>query len=296
MTQVKLLGELGEKFGTDWQCAGNSMRDIIKLIDCQKEGFREYLIDCHNKNIGFTLQNGEDFIEEELEMFLPTLKNTVIISPIPAGSGKGLGKILAAIVFITAIVLTGGAAAGAAGTQVVGQAAAAQATAVSAGASISSQVGAGLAMQTASSSISFLGMNIGTATATGNIAGVVSSAVHLNHLGYFLVSLGANLGLMGIAQMQAPDAGDMTSDPSYLFNGADSNLEQGQPVPVLYGRMRVGGTPLSQGFATGQLRGGKLNFSNTTTYATHYGTGTYGTIVGGGSSGKRNGQGAVARK
>ena len=46
MTQVKLLGELGEKYGTDWSCGHNSVRDILKLIDCQVEGFRDYLAEC----------------------------------------------------------------------------------------------------------------------------------------------------------------------------------------------------------------------------------------------------------
>ena len=54
MTHVKLLGELGAKFGTDWQCAGKSVREVLKLIDCQTDGFREYIAECHDKNIGFT--------------------------------------------------------------------------------------------------------------------------------------------------------------------------------------------------------------------------------------------------
>ena len=78
MTHVKLLGELGEKFGTDWECAGSSVREVLKLIDCQVEGFREYFAECHAKNIGFTIQNGEDFIDADMnELSLNTLKDTV---------------------------------------------------------------------------------------------------------------------------------------------------------------------------------------------------------------------------
>ena len=43
MTHVKLMGELGEKFGTDWHMATSSFRDIFKLIDCQTEGFKNYI-------------------------------------------------------------------------------------------------------------------------------------------------------------------------------------------------------------------------------------------------------------
>jgi hypothetical protein len=53
--------------------------------------------------------------------------------------------------------------------------------------------------------------------------------------------------------MSAPDAGGMESDPAFLFNSANSNVEQGQPVPVLYGRLKIGGTPISQGFQSGDL-------------------------------------------
>ena len=55
MTQIKLLGELGDKFGSEWTSNSKSMRDILKLIDCQVEGFKEYVQDCHEKNIGFTI-------------------------------------------------------------------------------------------------------------------------------------------------------------------------------------------------------------------------------------------------
>jgi hypothetical protein len=46
----------------------------------------------------------------------------------------------------------------------------------------------------------------------------------------------------------------MESDPAFLFNSANSNVEQGQPVPVLYGRLKIGGTPISQGFQAGDLK------------------------------------------
>ncbi len=270
MTHVKLLGELGEKFGTDWQCAGNSMRDIIKLIECQKEGFKEYLVECHNNNIGFTIQNGEDFIDEEIELWLPNAKDTVIVSPVPAGSGKGLGKILAAIVMITAIVMTGGAAAAAAGTS------------AQVGAGMQASMGIGSA--TVSQSFGFLGMNLGTVTATASSASAAAATTYsLSALGYGLVALGANLAIMGITEMSAPDAGGMDSDPAFLFNGASENIEQGQPVPVLYGTMKIGGTPISQGFQTGLLKGANLNYAEGTASSYYYGN-SGGTYSSGGTS------------
>lgn len=273
MTHVKLLGELGEKFGTDWECSGKSVREILKLIECQKEGFKEYFAECHEKNIGFTVQNGNDFIEEDEEAWLPTVKDTVIISPVPAGSGKGLGKILTAIFIITVMVMTGGAAAATAGTS------------AQVGAGMQASMGIGSA--TVTQSFGAFGLNFGSVTATAASASSAAVTTYsLSTAGYMMVALGANLGIMGITEMTAPDAGDMTSDPSFLFNGADNNVEQGQPVPVLYGTMKIGGTPISQGFQTGAIRGATLNYSAGTVTGGYYGGNNGTSSGGGGDSGK----------
>ena len=104
MTHVKLLGELGEKFGTDWECSGNTFRDVIKLIECQTEGFAETLAEYVEKGIGLEVVNGDKLIETEedaFELLLPILKDTVYITPIPQGSGS-LGKIVAGIALMVA--------------------------------------------------------------------------------------------------------------------------------------------------------------------------------------------------
>lgn len=223
MTHVKLMGELGEKFGAEWISADSSMRDVLKLIDCQVEGFKEYLADCHNKNIQFSIQNGDELFEDEEDLWLPNLKDTVIITPVPAGSGKGLGKLIAGLLLIAAMFFLPGTAS-------------LFTTGGQAGATINMGIAGGGSMT--------LGTSAYTALATGG---------SLTLPGMLVASLGVNLALMGIAEMSAPDAGDMTSDPSYLFNGAGKNIEQGQPVPLLYGEMKIGGTPINEGFAPGSI-------------------------------------------
>ena len=54
MTQVKLMGEMGEKFGAEWECVDTSIPDILKCIDVQTKGFKEFLADCHEKNLMFS--------------------------------------------------------------------------------------------------------------------------------------------------------------------------------------------------------------------------------------------------
>ena len=269
MTHVKLLGELGDNFGTEWQCAGNSVREILKLIDCQVDGFKEYIAECHDKNIAFTIQNGEDFIDADInELGLNNLKDTVIISPVPAGSGKGLGKLLTGLLMLAAMFFMpgmGGMFSATGGLTATG-----------------SMSAAGFAATGAGGTLSIAGASAGTVTGlSGAQAMAAGLSVSLTVPGAMVMMLGANLAIAGITEMSAPDAGDMTSDPSFLFNGADNNVEQGQPVPVLYGTMKIGGTPISQGFQTGKLRGANLNYSSGTITGGYYGS-SDGTSSGGG--------------
>lgn len=236
MTQVKLMGELGEKFGSEWECVDTSIRDILKCIDCQTEGLKDYLFECHLKNVQFSIQTGENLIEEYPELYLNVAKEEVIITPVPAGSGKGLGKLITGLLllaamffmpgmagFFTATGTSGTAAAGglAAGTTATGGAAA-----------------AGTAIQ---------GMSAFQMAQAGYAVGLSGFS------GAAVMMLGANLALMGLAEMSAPDPDKTTDDPSYLFNGAENHIEQGQPVPLLYGELTVGGTPIYQGYAPGVI-------------------------------------------
>lgn len=260
MTHVKLIGELGEKFGEEWTSVDSSMRDVLKLIDCQVEGFKEYLAECHNKNVQFSIQNGDELFEDEEDLWLPNLKDTVIITPVPAGSGKGLGKLitglllLAAMFFIPGLgpmLTTGGAAGGATATA------------------------AGAFGTTMTATMGSAATVIGGGT---SVAASVAAGASLNLAGMLVASLGVNLALMGLMEMSAPEADDMTSDPSFLFNGAGKNIEQGQPVPVLYGQMKIGGTPINEGFAPGTLNSHASSNFLTTGTSTNYksdGTSSY---------------------
>jgi predicted phage tail protein len=61
-------------------------------------------------------------------------------------------------------------------------------------------------------------------------------------------SLAINLALTGIQQLMAPDpAVDQEAPQSYLFNGSQQNAIEGDPVPILYGELRVPGRPISFG-------------------------------------------------
>jgi len=266
MTQVKLLGELGDKFGSDWTSESNSVRDIFRLIDCQVDGLKEYLAECQEKNIGFTIQNGDDFIEDVEDLVMPVLKDTVIITAVPAGSGKGLGKILGGLLILGAMFFIPGSAALFTNSGAILQ-------------------GAGVSQGIISS------VSAAQALSMGTMAG---QAVALNTLGTAVMMMGLNLALTGIAEASAPDAGKGNDDPAYFFNGAENNIEQGAPVPLLYGKMKIGGTPIGQGFAPGRIRNtnGYIYARGDVDYLVtdYYGNASFTGATDGGSGGGGTGQ------
>lgn len=108
--RVILEGDLGDKFGKVWHTSCDTLVDIFKLIECQREGYREYMLDCQEKGIMYTISRGDIPVEDESELFMTVGSNDIIITPIPAGS-KGAGKLLAAIFLIWGGWMLAGAAA-----------------------------------------------------------------------------------------------------------------------------------------------------------------------------------------
>jgi predicted phage tail protein len=92
MIQVKLLGELGRRFGRSYEFMANNPREIISALSNQLSGFREYLNIAHENNMGFKLinDNAEGMDYEGVMMSCDRL----VIAPVIAGAGGNVGKIL----------------------------------------------------------------------------------------------------------------------------------------------------------------------------------------------------------
>lgn len=75
-------------------------------------------------------------------------------------------------------------------------------------------------------------------------------------LAHSVTMFGASLFLGGVTQMLSPKVGSSSpkeedkNRPSYLMNGAVNTTAQGQPVPILYGRMIVGSAVVSSGITS----------------------------------------------
>jgi predicted phage tail protein len=202
MRKIYLEGSLGDQFTSEIEAEVSSVQEALKLIDANFPLFKGYLVDCHEKNIGFTVEIAGQVLEKEEDLIFPLSKGDIIISPIPAGSKSGGAKILAAI-FI--VVLTAGIGAV---IQAGGMAAAA---------------GWGLAA-----------IPMGLSAAMGSAWGLAG------------LMLGLNLAIAGIQQLMAPDPSvDENAPQSYMFNGSEQNIVEGDPVPLLYGELKVPGRPIA---------------------------------------------------
>jgi len=190
LRKVYLEGEIGEKFGKEFDISANSFGSVIRCLEMNFPEFRPYLVDCAEKGINFTCQVADKPIQDERELLLQYEEGgAMTITAIPAGSKSGIGKILAAIVIIAAAYYLGPL-----------------------GTSLSNGLG--------------FSLSAGQALA--------------------LAAVGVNLALTGLQQIMAPDPStDNQQDESYLFQGAGQNIVEGDPVPVLYGKLRVPGRPIS---------------------------------------------------
>jgi len=74
-----------------------------------------------------------------------------------------------------------------------------------------------------------------------------------NSASNYLYGMGINMIIGGVMQLLAPHPKDRSSKdkgdqvPSYAFNGSVNTMAQGNPVPLLYGKMKAGSAVISAG-------------------------------------------------
>ena len=207
MQTVYLNGGI-ERFGHKWSTDCANIRDIFKLIECQTPGFRQYMLEAAENNVGFEIQRGSDLLDCPEELLLNLRNEDIVITEVPSGSKTGAGKIVAAIA-IAALFMTPGFAP-------------------------TIQMGSGVG-----------GLSGALPTIEGGMFINASGALTIS--GNIAASLAVNLALTGVAQLLAP--GPETETPAenehYLFDGPENVAAQGLPVPVVYGELIVGGSPVS---------------------------------------------------
>ena len=109
MVEVKLLGELGRRFGRSYRFMANSPKDVISALSNQLAGFKDYLTGAHEDGIGFRLVDGNAEGMDYEEMMMPCRQ--LVIAPIISGGGN-IGRILIGVALIAlAFVSFGGSVA-----------------------------------------------------------------------------------------------------------------------------------------------------------------------------------------
>jgi predicted phage tail protein len=205
--KIYLNGEMSNKFGTVHPFVGDTVHDAIRLINANNPEFKPYLIKCMEDNIDFSITvHGKELVDAR-ECLLPLKEGDIIITPIPAGSKSGGAKILAAAAIAILLFTPAGPALWAAAGLPGGSAA----------------VAAGTGME--------------ALAAAGTFGGYV---------GYGASLLAIQLAVAGIQQLMAPDPATDQEDPEgYMLSGSQQNIVAGDPVPILYGELRVPGQPVS---------------------------------------------------
>jgi predicted phage tail protein len=219
--KIYLEGELGAKFGKEYTMNVNSFSEVFRCLECNFSNFREYLISCAENNVGFVCEVAGQPLNSETELLLEYGEGDMVITSIPAGSKSGALKILAAIAIATLVIMNP-------------------------------------AMFVTATNAQTLGAMAASGVANPGTIALLKAGATLNLAGLAAAGISVHLAMTGMQQMMAPDPSvDNDQEESYLFQGTGQALVEGDPVPVLYGKLRVPGRPISL-----QLRNERLNFTD----------------------------------
>ena len=101
---IRLQGRMGELFGEVHRLNCKTVQEAMHAIDMMKGGLRTYLMDCTENGVHFTVQKGEDFLDNQT-VGVELGEDDIIISPIPAGSNKVVKFIIGVLLIIGAVMM-----------------------------------------------------------------------------------------------------------------------------------------------------------------------------------------------
>tara|TARA_R110000772_G_scaffold262098_2_gene380990 strand:- start:4 stop:708 length:705 start_codon:yes stop_codon:yes gene_type:complete len=100
--------------------------------------------------------------------------------------------------------------------------------------------------------------------ATG-FAATMSAGMGATFSGMQMMGMGlaVNLAMAGIQQLMAPDpAVDSGSPTNYMYQGSAQTIIEGDPVPILYGELRVPGRPVGLDIINGVYRNNNVTIDS----------------------------------
>lgn len=226
MQRVRLLGELGERFGAEHTYYNlRTPADAIKILCINKPEFKDFLLKSEENGIGYqVLQGGQDFGYEEL--LLPFGEKDLVIVPVLSGSGDGFTNVLTGIGLVLAAIVLGPAVGGFLG--------------------LGMGVGGSLFGATAASIVGGVGLSL----AIGGVAQLMSPQPQIPTLGGFSGNFGAGSRMGSRNRTNGPEnvTSGIDGQQSYAYTGAANTVGVGATVPLAYGKVLVGSHLLKSKF------------------------------------------------
>lgn len=106
MVTIKLLGELGRRFGRQFQLAVKTPAEAIRALCLQIPEMRQYLLESGEKGINWRVVTEHPDGLDEDQLLWPMSKR-MVLAPQPAGRGA-TGKIIAGVALIAFAIVTAG--------------------------------------------------------------------------------------------------------------------------------------------------------------------------------------------
>jgi predicted phage tail protein len=107
MVTIRLLGEVGRKFGRRFQLAVKTPAEALRALCVQIPELRQYLLESGEKGINWRVVTDHAIGLEEEQLLWPMSKR-MVLAPIPAGRGA-TGRIIAGVALIAFAIVTAGA-------------------------------------------------------------------------------------------------------------------------------------------------------------------------------------------
>ena len=215
---VRLLGDLGERYGAEHQYHNlRSPSEAIKLLCVNYPALQKELTYAHEQGVGYkVIQAGLELDYDDLA--LPLGQNDLIVTPVVAGSGGGAGRILTGIALIAAAIAAPGVGLFGGGSLGFGVVAGASGVAATAAAAAGT---------------------IGIALTLGGVAQMLSPQPQLPS--FDGIDGSQRFNNLGIGDRQT----GFSAGQSYAYNGPANVAGVGTTIPVAYGTVLIGGALLS---------------------------------------------------
>lgn len=205
MVTIRLLGEVGRRFGRRFQLAVKTPAEALRALCVQMPELRQYLLESGENGINWRVvtDRAEGLNEEQL---LWPMSKRMVLAPIPTGrggGGGGFGTVLAGIGLVALAILVPGIGGGVAAT----------------------------IFGTGFSSASLAIGSIGLSMIFGGVAQLLTPTPKM-----------PTVDNVGGASTTGRSESDQLK--SFTFDKSNANTRQGEVVPVLYGERIIGSLPV----------------------------------------------------